>query len=582
MAHPQAAAASTTTSASRQAIRMTLPPDHSTDDNRGRPAGPVAVAASVPPASSAPLAPSLEAACRRWASRPAVTFRGETITYGELWRRASRLAGAYRELGIRPGDRVVCQLPNSTEHVVAIAAAWAAGAVHVGTDNDLTAAELRGLLDQLDARALLFQPHRDSRDPLGSLSVIRHARPDTRLVVQGLDPATEVGVEGVHRLDDLLSDDGPAPATPDSSAGSRDPAEVAVLQLTSGTTGRSKAVKETGAACWAKMQFFADAFRPGPDDVHLVYLPIAHVFGQRLALIPLLTGGRLVLLDRFSPETALRLVGEEGVTVLPGMPAHLTLLLRTLDPERHRVDSLRWAISAATPLPAGLAAGIYDRLGADMLYVFGCAEGFTTRTTAREEILRGSVGRTVFVGPEGTPPDGSVRIVDPGDERPLPPGEVGEIVFGASRPVQYWNDPDAATEGWYHTGDLGRIDPDGCLFVVGRLKELVNRGGLKVAPSEIEAAIVRHAGVADAGVVPAPDPVLGEAICACVVLSGSDPPDLSQLRAFLGPSLARHKLPDELCVVGEVPRTKIGKVDRPALTALVVDQNLEPERLRPR
>ncbi len=525
--------------------------------------------------SPAPLAPSLEEACRRWNERPAITFRDRTISYGALWRRVSRLAASYLELGVRPGDRIVCQLPNGIEHVVAIGAAWAVGALHVGTDNDLTPDELLVLLDQVDARALLYEPRTDAADVPGTVARIRNCRPGTHLLVNTAEPPD---LDGVHRLGDLLHREDPGMPLPPPA----DPEQTAVLHLTSGTTGRSKAVKETRTAGWAKMQFFADAYCPGPDDVHLVFQPIAHVFGMRLALIPLLTGGRLVLLDRFKPEDAMRLVGEQGVTVLPGMPAHHTLLLRALDPERHRVDTLRWAISAATALPAGLADEIYDRFGVEMLYVFGCAEGFTTRTTNRSEIARGSVGRTVFRSPGGTPQDGRVRIVDPADNRPLPAGEVGEIVFGAAAPVQYWGDPDTATEGWYHTGDLGRIDPDGCLFVVGRLKELVNRGGLKVAPSEIEAAIVRHDGVADAGVVAAPDPVLGEAICACITPVDGAAPDLAGLRTFLADLLARHKLPDELCVVPKIPRTKIGKVDRPVLTELVVHEEIRRERWRPR
>lgn len=498
------------------------------------------------------------------------------MSYAELWQRISRLAAAYGEFGVAPGDRVVCQLPNGIEHVVALGAAWAAGAIHVGTDNDLTPDELTGLLDDLDARALVYQPRPDATDVPGALARLRAARPGTDLVVHGVDRADG---DGAHRLGDLLAradlDGARLPAAPD-------PDETTVLHLTSGTTGRPKAVMETHTDCWAKMQFFADAFRPGPDDVHLLFQPIAHVFGMRLALIPLLTGGRLVLRSRFSPEGVLRLVGEQGVTVLPGMPTHFTLLMRVLDPQRHRVDTLRWAISAATALPAGLADEIHDRLGVDMLYVFGCAEGFTTRSTERSEIQRGSVGRTVFRSPGGSPQDGTVAVIDPEDHRRLPTGEVGEIVFGAAAPVRYWNAPAVATEGWYHTGDLGRLDPDGCLFITGRRKELINRGGLNVAPSEIEAALVRHGGIADAGVIAAPDPVLTEAICACVTLTDDAAPDLTELRAFLADLLARHKLPDELCVVSEVPRTKIGKVDRPLLTERVVEEDLPRQRWRPR
>lgn len=519
------------------------------------------------------MAPDLETACRSWAERPAITYHGVTITYAELWERASNLARGYGRMGVGRGDRIVCQLPNNPEHVVAIAAAWAMGVVHVGTDNDLTGAELLRLVDQVDAAAVVFQP--GPGGDLSPLSTVQRARPDVRLIVHGADGAA---IGGSAVLGDLLAGTDPSV---DPLPAPTQPSELAVLLLTSGTTGKSKAVMESHSACWAKMQFFADAFKPGTDDVHLVYLPMAHVFGLRLGLIALLTGGRLVLLDRFSPDAALQLVAVQGVTVLPGMPTHLNLILAALDPDRHDVASLRWVISAATALPTPVARDVYERLGVDMLYVFGCAEGFTTRTTDRGQILAGSVGSTVFEGPEGTAQDGTVAVLDPGDHRPLPMGEVGEISFGARAPVEYWGDPPTATNGWYHTGDMGRLDADGSLYVVGRLKELVNRGGLKVAPSEIETAIVRHPGVLDAGVVAAPDPVLIEAICACIVPAGSGAPDLAELRSFVGATLARHKLPDELCVMETVPRTKIGKVDRPALTALVVDGDLPRQRLRP-
>jgi acyl-CoA synthetase (AMP-forming)/AMP-acid ligase II len=505
------------------------------------------------------LEPHLQAACRRWADRPAITFAGATMTYADLGRGVARLAAAYRRLGIGPGDRVLTQLPNSPEHVMAINAAWAVGAIHVGTDNDLTGPELAWLVARTEAAALLFRPHPDAPDPHAALRAVEADSPETRLIV--------AGAEGDIRLDDLLA----GPEAFDDWAPPHAPDDTSHLLLTSGTTGRPKAVMETLPACWAKMQFFVDAFEPGPGDVHLLYLPVAHVFGLRLAMLTLLTGGRLVLMERFSPLGALRLVADEGVTVLPGMPAHFSLLLDALDPGRHRVDTLRWAISAASNLPRPLVDRIYDRLGVDLLYVYGCSENFTVLTTDRDEIRRGSVGRLVFKGPPGTPPDGTVAVFDPDAGARLPPGEVGEIAFGAACPVPYWKDPDAATDGWYRTGDLGRIDDDGSVSILGRLKELVNRGGLHVSPSEVETAIRHHPAVADSAVVATPDEVLGEAICACIVAGEGAVPDLAALRDFLAPTLARHKLPDELCLVDAIPRTKIGKVDRPALRATALD-----------
>jgi len=521
------------------------------------------------------LAPSLQAACDRWADRPALTFHGTTITYAELARQVGSLAAAYRELGIVPGDRVVCQFTNCPEHVVAMHAAWACGAIHVGTDNDLTGEELAWLVQRTGAAALLFQPRADRADPLAPLASVRAISPSTHILVH------HAAASGPPAGMVAFASSTQAPAPPPAPPALADD-DTALLLLTSGTTGKPKAIMETLPHCWAKMQFFADAFDPGPDDVHLVFLPIGHVFGLRLAALALLTGGRLVLLDRFSPEEALRLVTEEAVTVLPAMPAHLRLLIDRLDPGRHDVSHLRWAISAAATLPRPLSERVYRDTPAEVLFVYGCSEGFTTLTTDREEILAGSVGASVFVGPPGTAPAGTVAILDPADHQPLPVGDTGEIAFGARQPVRYWHDPEVATDGWYHTGDLGRMDDEGRVYIVGRLKELVNRGGLKVAPSEIEAALSRHPGVVDAGVVGTPDPVLGEAICACIVVAPTDPPSLAEVRAYLGELLARHKLPDELCLIEHVPRTNIGKVDRTALTRLVVDDDLTRERLRPR
>jgi len=216
----------------------------------------------------------------------------------------------------------------------------------------------------------------------------------------------------------------------------------------------------------------------------------------------------------------------------------------------------------------------------NLLYVYGCSENFTVITTDRNEIRRGSVGRHVFNGPEGEPPNGTVAVLEPGTSQVLRPGTVGEIAFGANRPVKYWKDPDAAADGWYRTGDLGRIDPDGTVYILGRLKELINRGGLHVSPSEVETAVRLHPGVVDSAVVATPDPVLGESICACIVPATAGAPDVADLRAFLARVLARHKLPDELARVETIPRSRIGKVDRPALRATVLAEGYPRERWR--
>lgn len=504
-----------------------------------------------------------------------MTHRARTLSYGELWEQILALSGAYRALGIRPGERVVCQLPTSPEHIVAAGAAWACGAIHVGAHKELTGPELAALVGRTQAAGIVFQPPPGAADALAPLRAVRAAHPDTAAIVHGHPPQ-----DGEHALSELLRV-APAPAPAPVRGG---PEDVDLLLLTSGTTGESKAVMETLPALWAKTRFFADVVGPEPDDVHLMYLPICHAFGLKLTLMALASGGRLVLADQFSAVDALRLVGEERVTILPATPTHLALLLRDLDPGLHRVESLRWAVCAAAPLAPDVIEGVYDRLNAELLYVYGCSEGFLTQTADRDEIRSGSVGTQIFRSPDAAiPPDGSVAILDHDRDLPLAAGEVGEIAFGSSRAVRYWGEPlPAGDAGWYRTGDLGRLDERGRLIVSGRLKQVVNRGGLKVACGEVEAALARHPRVADCAVIPVPDAVLGEAICACVVVRGTRPPTLGDVRAELAERLARPKLPDELCVVDSLPRTTIGKLDRAALATLVVEGNLPRTRYRPR
>ena len=520
--------------------------------------------------SPAPLCGTIDEACVRHASNRAITFDASSLTYAEVRARVQALAAAYRRLGVRRGDRVLSQLRNCPEQVIAIAAAWTCGAVHVGADNDLTGPELARLVQRLEARVLLFQPRRSDADAFALLAPIRLAFPETAIVVHAPDAG---GYESLATI--LASGEAVAPEEPR-------PLDPAVIFLTSGTTGEPKAVVESYAAHWAKMQLFTDAVRPHVEDSLLLTLPVSHVFGVRLAILTLLRGARLVLHDRFSPTAVLGAVARERVTLLPAVPTHLRLLHDAYDPAQHDVSSLRCVISAAANLPPALAEWVYDDLGVpEMLFVYGCSEGFTTIATERRDILDGTVGRTVFQGPDGTPADGTVRIMDPASGALLPDGETGEIVYGSRMPVMYWDQPPVAIDGWYHTGDLGMIDAEERLHVTGRIKELVNRGGLHVSVSEVELAIARHPGVADAAVIAMPDRVLGEAVCACVVPSSErPPPGLTQLREWLASNLARHKLPDELCVVAAIPRTDIGKVDRRELAARVTRGDVMRERLR--
>lgn len=487
------------------------------------------------------LGQAFNEACQRWPDRVALSAGRRHLTYRELWEAATALAAAYRDLGIGRGERVVCQLSNCPDYVVAMAAAWLGGSVHVGASPDLTSPELRWLVNRAEASALLT-------GRTGDAQALGAGDSGPTVILIGDRPASQE----LHSLSTLLA----------TYAGRSDPSppgpeDVAAIFFTSGTTGRPKGPLGFHGPLTEVWRWFGEALRCRPGDVHLGHLPMAFGFGMMMASISLFSGGRLVLLPRFSVSEALAVIEREEVSVFSGTPSHYSLLLDRLASEPRDVSSLRTGVASAATFSAGLLERVLDDLVMNPLLLYGSSELLYVCTSARADLLSGSVGR---------PATGQVAIVGP-DHDPLPPGEVGEIAFSVHWPLRYWKDPTAGRDPgeWYYTGDSGRLDKQGRLYVVGRLKNQINRGGHKVDPGEVEALLQACPGVADQGVVGLADPVLGETVCACIVPAGGGPPTLEELRRVLGRSLAPYKLPEQLCLLAEIPRNRNGKVDHDAL-----------------
>lgn len=523
--------------------------------------------------TAATLANALDTSCRRWPDRIAVTQGDRAVTYAELGRRITDLAQRYRRLGVAPHDRVICALPNTAAHIVAMGAAWACGAIHVGADHQLTGKELAWLARHTGAAALVFLAPSDE-DARRAIRAVRDAHPATRILVP------ERGSLGARcaSLDDAAADEVGAPATvpgPEAAAWrGPSPEDPAVIFFTSGTTGIPKGPMGHHGDLFRGWSSLARRLDMNPRDVHLGHLPLAHGFGMSLAFMALSTGGRLVMMERFSPREALRLVGGEHVTVLSGTPSHFILLTDQLDAGHFDVATLRVGVGSAASFPPQLLRRIFDGLGMGLMLMYGSSEGVGVVTTDREEMLQGAVGRPV---------PGFVAVVGP-DHRSLSPGEIGEIAFNRGiADVRYWSAEPGSDEpsegggdeaaktsppaGWYYSGDLGRLDAQGRLYVLGRLKHQIDRGGIKVDPGEVEEALVHLPDILDAAVVGVPNPVLGQVVCAMVVATGAEQPRLEDLRSRLAEGLAAYKLPEELRIVETIPRTTIGKIDRAALPA---------------
>jgi acyl-CoA synthetase (AMP-forming)/AMP-acid ligase II len=472
----------------------------------------------------------LRRSCREWPERTALVAGDVTLTYRELWTAIAGQAVLYRHAGVRPGDRVVSALPNCPEHLVAMGAAWACGAVHVAAAMGARAHDVAWLADHVQARALIAgrtaaEVPRDWPDALRAIA------PDVRIATcdeaAGLDPDGE----------------------PFAEVGEDEPA---IVRFSSGTTGTPKGLVARHGPTARGWTNLARAAGFGPGDTHLGHLPLAFGFGLQMAMLPLLTGGRLVLMDRFRPGPARELIERHRVTVLDGVPAGFRQLLDVPGASPAQVESLRIGIGSGDVFPPSLVARILAELDMELVLMYGTVEGFGMVTRERRLMLAGSVGR---------PAPGGVLILDEAGQ-PVAAGQAGEVAFrrGPGNPVP-WGSRDGALP-WYRTGDRGLLDRNGWLHLTGRVKHQINRGGLKVDPVEVAGRLLTCAGVADAAVVGLPDPVLGEVPCACVVpAEPGRPPALEQLQAELRQMLAPYKVPAALCLLPEIPLTVNGKAD---------------------
>jgi acyl-CoA synthetase (AMP-forming)/AMP-acid ligase II len=460
------------------------------------------------------------------------------LTYAQFWARVQSTAQYLRTLGAYPGATVLNQLGNNATFLVAAFATWLEGAVHVGLDWDLTAAELERIGSWAQAPVIL------SASPPALTDMLKDRSTATLARREAIDALAE------HH-------------TPPLGAASADgrtlprPEDPAIVFLTSGTTGTVKGALGRHGPVVFGWQELAKSLAFSAQDRHLVQLPLSHGFGLMTAVAALFSGGRLVIMDRFNATEAVQLIHDHAITVFNGTPTHFILLLQALEPTR-RLPSLRTGVVSAATLPADTRRDIFERLGMGLMVLYGSSEGLSVRTQDRGDIMLGAVGR---------PPPGSLRIVDPKEE-PVPPGSTGEIVLHCYMPVEYWREPCAREIGsWYKTGDVGRVDADGRLYVLGRVNDQVNRGGQKIEPGEVEAALSDCQGVADCAVIGIADPVLGEILCACVVPAGAAP-TLAELRQHAASQLARHKLPEAILVLAAIPRSRLGKIDRPTLRRL--------------
>lgn len=513
------------------------------------------------------VAQALEMRVAEDPDRTFLIFGGRRLTYGQVEERAAALAAALHELGIEKGDRVAVDLPNWPEFVIATFAAAKLGAVIVPLNPHFTVPELQYMLRHSEAAVVVCAENFNGTDFLQLFEGFLSSLPDLQYLVT-------VGEEDlwyddrIYQYEDLLSSgqgrDFPAPAV--------DPEEdVFAILYTSGTMGKPKGVALTHRNLLHTAAQTVEAIGLGPDDVVFGVTTIFHVFGLGPGLLgTMMAGASLVLQEQFDPAEALELIERHRVTVHYGVPTVFIQELREPGLRRRDLSSLRAGVVAGAPIGDELVRRIREQLCPGLQVAYSLTETASTVSITRPE---DPVEKQIFT--VGRPlPGTEVRVLHL-DGTTLPVESLGEIaVRGPGVMRGYYRQPGETSQvvdrdGFFLTGDLGMVDDEGYVHIVGRRKELIIRGGFNVYPREVEDRLHAHPAVLDVAVVGLPDEVLGEAVCACVVPVEGAIVTGEEIKEWCRGVLADYKVPDKVRFLDALPLTGSGKVRRVELARMM-------------
>jgi len=476
------------------------------------------------------------------ASALVVPESGASLSYAALQRALDRAVGRLAAVGVREGDRVALIAANGPALIVAFLAVVASGAAAAPLNPALGVAELTAELGDLRVSRLLHDG--------GATAAAAAAAADV--------PASVFGLE-----DALLHIDGQA-GDPLEAAGNPD--ALALLLHTSGTTSKPKTVPIRQRNLVASTGAVALGYGLTGEDVTVCVMPLFHVHGLVASVLATLSTGGTVLLPRFRPSTFWDDAARHGATWYTAVPTiHARLLARAVELPAPTGRRLRFARSCSAPLPTVIWQRYEEATGVPLVEAYGMTEAahqMASNPLPPGERRPGTVGRATGI---------EIAALDD-DWRPVPVGADGEVAVRGPSVVDSYLDNPAATaasfrDGWFRTGDVGKLSADGYLTLVGLLKELINRAGEKISPYEVEEALLAHPSVAEAAAYPVPDEKYGEQVGVVVVLRGEATP--GELAAHCADRLAAFKRPARVAILPEIPKGATGKVQRRTLAALV-------------
>lgn len=518
-----------------------------------------------------PLQQTLRDSAAREPEKTASVFFSREMTYGEMDRQSERVAVYLQHAGLEPGERVALWLPNSPQFPIALFGILKAGGVAVPLNPTFKEQEAQHILADCGARRMfaldmVYEPiHRIRKDTSLQevvLTSVTEYMPPLLAKLAFLKKAQPRSFPDTLRLPDILA------------AGEGTPAEVhqdpredpALLLYTGGTTGTPKGVMLTHYNLVSNTIMAVNCSHMDGDAVLLAVLPFFHAYGLTVCLLtPLSVGGSVVMLPQFHKKDTLKAIQKHRPTHFPGVPTLYVALLGYPKLGKYNLNSLQYCLSGAAPLPAEVARRWREVTGSIIVEGYGLTEtspiACANPMDEWEKVRFGSIGIPF--------PDTEMKIVDLENEEDLPPGEVGEVAIRGPQIMKgYWNKPEETKQvlrdGWFFSGDIGKMDEDGYFYIVDRKKDLILVGGMNVYPRDVEEVLFEHDSVELAAVVGVPDDFYGEVPKAFVVLKDGYEGEVSEqgLIDFCAERMQKQKVPRSVEFRDELPTTLVGKVLR--------------------
>ena len=489
----------------------------------------------------------LEEKARQYGEKTAIALGEYRLSYAELDEASNKVANALIKMGIRKGDRVAILSPNSPEFVVIYFGVVKTGGIAVPLDVRYKVDELASLFNNSQPKVLVAES--------SSLEPLVPVLPRFTSIKQVIDLGSKYEGQFLN-YGELM-----ATSSAQRVEVEPEPEDIAHIGYTSGPTSHPRGVVLSHRSLVMEAAISGDGFQQTDRDVIILFaLPMHHVFGLTVALLAaIFKGSTVVILPGLSIGSLTELIERERGTIFMGVPYIYALIVNMAEQEgiKYDLNSLRLYVSAGSVLPNDIAKRFEQHYGLDIVQFWGLTEATASVTCAPVDGTGklGSAGRVL--------PGWEMKVVDESGQE-LPPNQPGEIIVSGPIMKGYYNNPQATAEaikdGWLYTGDIGKVDEDGYLFIVGRKKETIIVKGQNIYPSDIEEVLHTHPKIAGAAVVGIPDELRGEIVGAVISLKKGEVTTEEEIRRFCRQRLANYKVPKQIVFLDSLPKTATGEI----------------------